>query len=256
VLGIFGTVAFVSGPKELDKLPAPRAAATAVIVVFAFLLALAALLFAAAAGHGSPERKDAMDGRVFRRETLVEYNRCYRYLRNAQTLTLLAISSIVIGTLVAWSATLLKDTTGDGTMALVRRDGQVLCGELAPRGESTELTLGGEKIVGADEVTIVESCPTSSTTTTWIEANKAGLRGAVVAVVLILAAGVGWLLGTSSWRDVGGGILVLGAVLGVIYVVTQTPHVSNAILFFATAGAAVTAGFVLRFFLARVVSRL
>jgi hypothetical protein len=72
ILGLFATVAFVTGPTTLDKLPPRRAGATVVLVVFAFGLALAGLLSAVAAGQAAPKVEENLDGARYRDKTLVE----------------------------------------------------------------------------------------------------------------------------------------------------------------------------------------
>lgn len=105
LLGIVGTVAFVSAPTTLDTLPPGRAAATVVLFVLAFGLALTGLLNVAAAGHGTPrESEDPIDYVEFMKRTQREYNRASANLRNARLMIILAVLTLAIGTLIAWSA--------------------------------------------------------------------------------------------------------------------------------------------------------
>jgi hypothetical protein len=194
ILGIVGTVAFVSAPTTLDTLPPGRAAATVVIVVFAFALALAGLICVAAAGHGTPkETKHPIDYRVFMSDTQREFNRALGNLRNARVLILLAVLSLAIGTLIAWSAALIKSGESETTSAMVRAGGQLFCGELEPATAGEPLTLSGEAVSKVEEVTLVDGCPSSPTQTqSWYDANAAALGGAGLAVGLIFAGTIGW----------------------------------------------------------------
>ena len=200
ILSLLATVAFVSAPTALDKVPADRASAAVVLVAFAFFCALASLLYASAASYGTPRRQGEMDFRIYREAALNAFDQASKYLRKARLLTLLAIGTIVVGTLVIWSGAILKSRTTAGTSAIVRADGVLYCGTLSSSEQGNQqLLLGGNPMPGkVEDSSVVDFCPLAPSSDTWLMVNAESIRGAGLTIGLIVC-------GTFLW---GGGNLI------------------------------------------------
>ena len=164
---------------------------------------------------------DNLDGKRFREKTFEEYNRALGHLRDARVLVLLAILTIAVGTLIAWSATLFAKPPA-GTLAIVRAGSTVYCGPVAQGTSNGPLVLNQTPIpTPVDDFTTVETCPgaASSGSLLWLKTNKTALEGAGVTTAVIALATLGYVLWsfkrTQLWIWV---LAVTGLVLSVVTV--------------------------------------
>ena len=105
LLGIFGTVAFVSGNQTIDKLSPTAAALAKWAVTVALVLAVGAVLSATYAAQGIPRYRDNPDWVWLETQSRTQANRALVALRLSQGLALAAVVVIVVGSLlVLWNS--------------------------------------------------------------------------------------------------------------------------------------------------------
>jgi hypothetical protein len=130
LLGIFGTVAFVSGNQTIEKLSPTTATFTKVAVTVAVALAVGAVLTATYAALGLPRQRESPDWRWLETQSRRQAGRALVALRWSQGLALGAVFVVIAGSLlVLWNSE--PQAASQTTSVLVRSpDGSLLCGSL------------------------------------------------------------------------------------------------------------------------------
>jgi hypothetical protein len=163
LLGIFGTVAFVSGNQTIDKLSASAATATKWAVTVAVVLAVGAVLTATYAAQGIPRQRVAPDWLWLETQSGKQARRALVALRCSQGLALAAVFVVVAGSLlVLWNTE--SKTASQPTSALVRlANGSVVCGSIVGQHGVLALRLSNGTMLHFDAVTqpigMIGMCP-------------------------------------------------------------------------------------------------
>jgi hypothetical protein len=134
ILGIFGTVAFVTGPDTFEKLDPAIAGWVLLLIGAAALSAGLALGLAAYAAQGGPRWFDELDGDALRDETLAAARRAVDNLFLSRWLTIVAAATLLLAMgLVFWSSLPNGNPSATGKPALVvTTSGEVTCHRLGP----------------------------------------------------------------------------------------------------------------------------
>lgn len=163
LLGIFGTVAFVTGNQTIDKLSPTAATLAKWAVTVALVLALGAVLTATYAAQGIPRQRANPDWVWLETQSRDQARRALVALRLSQGLALAAVVVIVVGSLlVLWNSE--PKAAAPPASAPVRvAYGTVLCGSLAgDRGAPAFRVANGTIVhfgVKMQLVGIVSGCP-------------------------------------------------------------------------------------------------
>jgi hypothetical protein len=163
LLGIFGTVAFVSGNQTIEKLSPSAATATKVAVTAAVLLAIGAVLTATYAAQGIPRQRKTADWVWLETQSGTQSGRALVALRCSQGLALAAVFVVVAGSLlVLWNSG--PKIASQSTSALVRTaDGALVCGSIVRQNGILVFKMINGTILHFDAVTqpisMVNICP-------------------------------------------------------------------------------------------------
>jgi hypothetical protein len=159
LLGIFGTVAFVSGDKTVENLSPTAAALTKVAVTLAGVLAVGAVLAATFAAQGIPRQQASPDWVWLEEQSRAQAGRALVALRWSQGLALGAVFVLLLGSLLV-----LWNSEPQPTPVVARlANGTVLCGSLVGQHNVSSFRMANGTIVPFDAKTqligIVSACP-------------------------------------------------------------------------------------------------
>jgi hypothetical protein len=163
LLGVFGTVAFVSGNQTIEKLSPSAAAATKVGVTVAVVLAVGAVLTATYAAQGIPRQREAPDWVWLQTQSRKQARHGLVALRCSQVLALAAVLVVIAGSLlVLWNSE--SKTTAQPTSTLMRlANGSVVCGSVVSQRGILALKMTNGTIMNFDTTTQpigeVSTCP-------------------------------------------------------------------------------------------------
>lgn len=163
LLGIFGTVAFVSGNQTIEKLSPSAAAAAKLGVTVAVVLAVGAVLSATYAAQGIPRQREAPDWIWLATQLRKQAGRGLVALRCSQILALAAVLVVVAGSLlVLWNSE--SKTAAQPASVLMRlANGSVVCGSVVSQRGILALRMTDGTIMHFDAMTQpigeVSTCP-------------------------------------------------------------------------------------------------
>jgi hypothetical protein len=163
LLGVFGTVAFVTGANTIEKLAPDDADTARFAVTAAAALALGAVLSATYAAQGLPRRHKNPDWPWLEKQSREQAGKALTWLRVSQVLAILAVGLVVVGSVVVLWSSPAKQAAPPAN-ALVRvADGSVRCGAVTTSDgtvgvkfpDGTTVRLGAANQL----VTTVATCP-------------------------------------------------------------------------------------------------
>jgi hypothetical protein len=165
LLGIFGTVAFVSGNQTIEKLSRTTGTFTKIAVTVAVVLAVGAVLTATYAALGIPRRRETVDWTWLESESIRKAGRALVALRWSQGLALAAVFVVVAGSLIVlWNSE--PKAASPAASVLVRlSDGSLLCGALVAQHSVPAFKLPNGTVMHFTATTqlvgVVSTCPAS-----------------------------------------------------------------------------------------------
>ncbi len=157
LIGLFGTIAFVSGPSSLAKLPDDTAMGVRVITVVALLVAVVATVFLARASATLYLADvEALDGDDLREGSKSAARTNLTRLRIGRVLGIIAACLVMIGSLIVFIGP--EKQSASDTSVVVVVGGSATCGKLDL--QSSELVAGEQSLAeGVDSITVVDECP-------------------------------------------------------------------------------------------------
>lgn len=164
LLGIFGAVAFATGPSALTDIPGRDAYVVLALILLAVVAAATATYCAAIAAQGTPTSVPNLNGWTLKQFQADKLPRAVKLLRTSRFLALAAILLIIGAVAVGWLAALDgRNSASPQSAVVVRADGAVSCGTLK-WGKQNRLVLdnGHGSIIPlarVSAVTTVTSCP-------------------------------------------------------------------------------------------------
>lgn len=165
LLGIFGTVAFVSGNQTIEKLSPTTATFTKIAVTVAVTLAVGAVLTATYAALGLPRRRESVDWAWLEKQSINQAVRALVALRWSQGLALGAVFVVIAGSLLMlWNSE--PQAAPPATSVLVRLpDDSLLCGTLVEQQGVPTFKLPNGTVMHFTATTqlvgVVSTCPGS-----------------------------------------------------------------------------------------------
>jgi hypothetical protein len=162
LIGLFGVVAVVTGPKAIDDFGDGVQLFLLMIIGGAFVAAFLAVSWTALAAQGVPKRFRPVTGLKLLSWTREETQKASNRLQKGRVAALIAGGLIGVAGITAMAATALAP--GAGVNALIKtRDGQIQCGQLkrGTDGSLTAVFVGGSLVLrsGIEDATVVDGCP-------------------------------------------------------------------------------------------------
>jgi hypothetical protein len=157
LLGVFGVVAFASGPSALSDIPGNAAYVVLLLILLATVAAGAAIYKAALAAEASPARLAPFNGWTLKSLYESEVPDVLATLRQSRAFALSAVVLVFGAVTVGWLATLHdRDQTTPVKVLVTFNDGSVSCGEM--KRSSKGLTVSGKPLTNVKQIA-VSSCP-------------------------------------------------------------------------------------------------
>jgi hypothetical protein len=163
LLGIFGTVAFVSGNQAIEKLSPTTAAFIKLAVTLAVVLAVGSVLAATYAAQGIPRKRLTPDWVWLEERSRTQAGRALGALRCSQGLALGAVFVVIVGSLlVLWNSE-PKAVPKSASVLARMANGTVVCGSLVRQRGVLAFRMANGTIVRFDSATqvagVVGTCP-------------------------------------------------------------------------------------------------
>jgi hypothetical protein len=161
ILGLFSTVAIVTGPASFDKITYTWVRWTALaLIAAAGIAAFVGVYHAAQASQGpDPKLLNNLDGAALQADSFGQVEGAVRHLKWSRKATFLAAGALfAAGILVAADAAQSAgQTPARSSVVVVDQNGTITCGKLGT-GKNNETTVGGKAIIGARQVIAVSKC--------------------------------------------------------------------------------------------------
>ncbi len=180
-LTLIGTIAFITGPKEVAKIEEPWVRFVALILlVAAVVVALAAWLTLQFAQDATPEFGPSSSTFEYRSSYIQSAENTVGDIRDARRLVTAAVGLFVAGTLLVVAAAGFDSpapeagTSGQSAL-VVQADGSLTCGVLHTEGNSVRI--GNLPVSDVKSLALVDVCPTTTTTTTGAASESTTTAG-------------------------------------------------------------------------------
>ena len=159
LLGLFGTVAIVSGPTELAKIPEAWLRTTVIVlIVVAGLAAGLAVVVGAFAAQGVPKERTNWNGETYRAYVVGHSNSARIQLLISRAAGIGAACTVFAGgvLLLIGANGAVGAKTPSSEVVVVTRTGEIRCGELARK--AGRVTVDGKSVQDVVRVVAVAKC--------------------------------------------------------------------------------------------------
>jgi hypothetical protein len=158
LLGIFSSVAVVTGASTLDKLPSEQARQIIVcLIVAAGIAAGVSIGMGAYVAQGTPRERSYFSGEQLRAIINDEMPKAVRLLQGSRVAGTLAAALVFIAGVIGLQAAVKEGPKSSSSVVVIDNAGVMRCGPLSA-GPNQVATVGGREIPGASQVLPVGSC--------------------------------------------------------------------------------------------------